>query len=435
MGSTEPRFERRDELAGPILPWREVRGEIGKAARRGWPGLFGASLVVAILAGAVQWLLDGHDEKAWRTVTNNGFVAPLIALVTLILLWVLIEAARAPTVLARERIAQHRKLITQHQEEISRLRTEAEARDGVAMPSPSPLEEWIRQRLHDADELARQRDARGDKWYFSAMSDWDTTNVDLMGVNKTERPALAPELVNQYRSDPRTGHTDGVYPPHDDAEHDRYYQQRKASLNQILEALRAGTNEPRESEPEIPKEHREELQALAAGLEDRLSLERRTTYAPLKADGSRPIAQSFRTHFPQLAGALDRWDGLVRELDEAREMMQQWVGAHDPAFAGAVAYYFADVIEHGGGQLPWIDAGDYLGLGSGLSMVEITAELDIDEFKRPYDDLLARAATTDEASTLQRARLRVDAANEVLRAELERIQALHVVRGRCDLCS
>ena len=427
-GGSEPEaHEGRDE-ASPVLPWRQVRREALRATTRGWPRVLGVSFGTALLAGLAQWLLAGGNEKAWDSVTSSSFLASLITLGTLILLWVAFEVWRAPTLLARRHVVQHRN-------EVAALREELETRVARHARSSSPLEDWIQRRLSAADELAGQRSARGDDWYFSAMGDWDTANVKRMAFADGGRPALAPDLVNEYRADPRTGQADGIYPPQDAAEYDRYFEQRKASLKQTLNALRASTIEPPEPEPEIPKEHREELQALAAGLESRLELERRSVYAPREGSGSQPVAQSFRAHFPKLTGALASWDELVSELDEAREMMQEWIASSDPALAGIVAYEFARVIERGGDQLHWVDAGDYLGLGSGLLMVDITDDLDVDEFKRPYNELLARALTTDEAVTLRRARLRVDAAKVNLGTELERTQALHVIRGRCQLCA
>jgi hypothetical protein len=108
---------------------------------------------------------------------------------------------------------------------------------------PTPLEGWLPERIEAAAMFARDRPVQGDKWYFDAMNDWDWANVNQMAFGEEGQKALAPDLVVSYREDPRTGHPDGFYPPHDGAEKDaaekdRYYEQRLAWLTQTLARLK-----------------------------------------------------------------------------------------------------------------------------------------------------------------------------------------------------
>jgi hypothetical protein len=388
----------------------DARGLIGEHVRFSLL-LLPASYVVGVIAGTAV------SAKTVLTLV----VYPVLALCLVVLFVVATKLIVAPVRLAREATAEPDQLREQH----------AIAEIG---PEPSPLERWLNARLAAADILARQRAARGDRWYFDAMSDWDTTNVKRMAFGEGARDALAPELVEGYREEPRTGQADGIYPPQDAAEYDRYYEQRKAWIRATIEALRTGTIEPPEPAPEIPEKHREELQAIADGLDNRLTLERRSVYAPRSGSGTQPVAQSFRAHFPKLTGTLDERDQLVDELEQAREAMQSWVGENSSAsLLGPLTWAIQHVVERGGDALPWVET-DYLMLGPAFAMIKITDDVDLDAFKRPYDEMLEAARDSDEGATLRRARLRLDAANATLHTELERIKAFHVIRGRCDLC-
>ncbi len=68
-------------------------------------------------------------------------------------------------------------------------------------------------------------------------------------------------------------------------------------------------------------------------------------------------------------------------------------------------------------------------------MTDLSEGVDVADFKRPYDELFAAVREWDEAGALRGARLRLDAMKVGLHEELDRIQALHVIRGRCPLCS
>jgi hypothetical protein len=60
---------------------------------------------------------------------------------------------------------------------------------------------------------------------------------------------------------------------------------------------------------------------------------------------------------------------------------------------------------------------------------------DIEALKKPFDDFLAAAGESAEGRSVVALRQQFDEAGEELQAQLVRIGALHVIRGRCDLCS
>ena len=43
------------------------------------------------------------------------------------------------------------------------------------------------------------------------MNTWDTANVNRLLFGEEGQTALAPDLVDSYREDPRTGHADGIF--------------------------------------------------------------------------------------------------------------------------------------------------------------------------------------------------------------------------------
>jgi hypothetical protein len=99
----------------------------------------------------------------------------------------------------------------------------------------------------------------------------------------------------------------------------------------------------------------------------------------------------------------------------------------------SVLLVFGQTVERDAQSLPWIQT-DLLMLGDGLSMTELSEGVAVEEFKRPYDQLLVDVREWDQSAALRRARQRLDAMKVNLHKELERIQALHVIRGRCPLC-
>jgi hypothetical protein len=428
MASTEV-TKSRDRA---LLPWRDVAREAVRAPRREWVVALGLPLTAAVITGLVEWALAGADEAGWDQATGSGVIAPVIVFLAFIVLAAMVKAMRASVVVARREISERDATITSLEAKVAELEAQ------VAAQTASGLERWIVSRLSEADMIARQRDVRADAWYFNEMGDWDTANCNRLAFGDDSHAPLAPDLIDSYRRDPRTGQTDGIYPPHDAAEQDRYYEQRKTWLRDTLDGLRAGTVEPPEPLPEISEDHRKELQEIAAGIDSRLDLERTTVYAPRTGSGRLPVAESFRTHFPKLAKALDEWDRNVDELDEARIVLQGLVAeeCQRRSLSDSVLLVFGDAVQRDAESLPWVQTGDdLLMLGHGLSMTELSEGVDVADFKRPYDELFADVREWDEAGALRGARLRVDAMEVGLHEELDRIQALHVIRGRCPLCS
>ncbi len=404
---------------GPLLPWHEVRHEAIRATRRTWPALLGVPLGLALVAGVVQWIIDGANEHAWDGVTGSAFAASLITFAVAILAVVLVQVALAPVLVARRKLQLRDDQIRQLQKQV--------ARD--ALP-PTPLEDWLRERIDEANALARQRPVRGDAWYLDAMSAWDTANIQQMALDE---PAVAPDLFDAYRRHERTGLVDGIPPPHGPSDYEDYYARRLGWLEETLEQFATGEVEP---EPEISEEHRNELQEVAAGVLASISMERKASYHPPDRNGSVELAQSFREHFPCLARALDEWDALHDELWDVRRALwdweaREWHGRAQPGMPGLV---ISGVVESGGHSLPWDDASDYLML-PGVGMLELKEGVDVEAFKRPYDEFLAEALKSEEAADLRRLVLEVGDAKSSLQQALRLIGAKHVIRGRCYLCT
>ena len=381
--------------------------------------LLGVPLGLAVVAGVVQWLIDGANEHAWDGVTGSAFASSLITFAVAIVVVVLVQVALAPVQVARQKLQLRDDHIRQLEKQVAR-----------SAQRPTPLEEWLRERIDEADAIARQRAVRGDPWYFEAMSQWDTANVQQMALDE---PAVAPDLVDAYRRDGRTGLVDGIPPPHSPGDYDDYYTRRLEWLETTLQQLSSGEVEP---EPEVSDEHRKELQEIAAGLSDCIGMEQKASYHPPGRDGTAELAHSFRQHFPSLARALDEWDALQNELWDARHALWDWEGREwrDRAQPGMPGGVISNVVESGRDSLPWNDASDYLML-PGVGMLELKEGVDVEAFKRPYNEFLAEALASAEAGVLKRIRRKVDVAQAHLQQVLRLIRAKHVIRGRCDLCT
>jgi hypothetical protein len=209
-------------------------------------------------------------------------------------------------------------------------------------------------------------------------------------------------------------------------------------------------------EPEVPEKHRVELQQFAEDLERPLRLERPASHRAQSFVGRRPlrfswisrtstqtsplIAQSFRAHFPELAGKLDKWDVLIADLDAARDAMRDWVAAE--VEARGMAGYYGDmtmiVTNAAERDRPdpskWSEEEGWLFL-DGSPIVVFSVGDDVSALKKPVDDLLAAAPESTEGIALRELRARVDEAKREISEQLERIRARHVIRGRCDLCA
>lgn len=104
---------------------------------------------------------------------------------------------------------------------------------------PSLLEEWLEARISEVEQIQSQRGTRSDGWYYEQMDAWDFENVSRMHEGPD---AIAPDLIERYREDPRTGRPDGLKVASngrsiDDSERDRYYGQRVGWMHATLNSL------------------------------------------------------------------------------------------------------------------------------------------------------------------------------------------------------
>jgi hypothetical protein len=106
--------------------------------------LLGIPLGLALIAGVVQWLIDGANEHAWDGVTGSAFAASLITFAVAIIVVVLVQVALAPVSVARRRLELG-------QDQIRQLRKQVET---SAQP-PTPLEEWLKKRVDEAGAIVR----------------------------------------------------------------------------------------------------------------------------------------------------------------------------------------------------------------------------------------------------------------------------------------
>ncbi len=302
-------------------------------------------------------------------------------------------------------------------------------------PAPlTPLETWLQARIDAAEEIKRQRPTRGEAWYRSSMGEWDVENCNQL--YEGDEP-VAPDLLDNYRCSPKTGLVDGPGPPHDTAEYDRYYGERLSWCRHAFRASRDGMPIKAPLENAVPDAHRDELQEIAAGLmEGSLRYERSASYHPPGRDGTVLLAESFQAHFPAIARMLAEWDGLLQARQSIVQQLWERMdkGWDDRAQLPPPTIVYTQIIEAGKTELPWVQ-NDWLTLGGGHGIAEVTDGLDIDEVKRPYDEFLLEVLATDLAGELVAARRRIDTAKVTITEQLERLRAQHVIRGTCDLCA
>ncbi len=194
-----------------------------------------------------------------------------------------------------------------------------------------------------------------------------------------------------------------------------------------------------QAEP-ISDDHRHELQAIARGIRSRLPLERRAVYAPTDVDGTTPLALSFRSHFPETTTALDELNILLDEIGIARHALWDWWNDEMAAREiprGPIVLTISGIAEATTpeSQPAGFDWREVLGWmqADGSPVVSFEAD-DVAARTEELDALLVDALRTDECADLRRSRREVDQARRALSRDLQQIEALHVVRSRCDLC-
>jgi len=296
---------------------------------------------------------------------------------------------------------------------------------------PSPLERWIQRQLDAAATIGRDRHVQGDKWCFEKMGQWELALVNEMALN--EEPT-APGLVDAYRRNPLTELIDAIPPPHGTKEYDDYYRRRLDWLEKKLRELQTGKVEP---EPEVSAEHRKELQSIAEGVEPYIKIGRPARYHPPAENGSVPVMQSFRAHFPAVARMLDEWAELVTEMEAAQKALREWVQAEVESRSidhfGPLPDLVRDAVEHGN-LFAWSETSGFLWTGGSVIFVVDPGD-DIEAMKKPVDDLLVDAAVSEPGGELVKVLIRVEDARRQILEQLERIRHMHVIRGRCELCA
>jgi len=190
----------------------------------------------------------------------------------------------------------------------------------------------------------------------------------------------------------------------------------------------------RRSISQVSAAHRRQLQETAASLAQVVGFEQAASPGP-----DNVLWESFRAHFPTEAVASDAWDALVTEVATARASVQTWIrSAGAPLFAKAeaipgrsealIAVGIEDAISRRLAGEP-----DHLFLG-GFATARVAPNIDQQQTKHWYEAFLAEALQTPEAEALEKSRRELRDAKVALLPELQRIGALHVIRGECDLC-
>jgi hypothetical protein len=191
------------------------------------------------------------------------------------------------------------------------------------------------------------------------------------------------------------------------------------NLRQQVQAL----SEEGDQQP-VPDAHRDELKELAAAYSQTIGYHRAAS-----GKQNERHERSFCTHFPDAGKALEACDKTLAQRESARAKMRDWLQREDPARGRQLVAHV-----EAGSELSWhVDAG-CLFMDGGQGIAQITDETDVEAIKRPYAELLTRARATPEAGLLRATVGGHDAAVEVALDELRRIQMLHVIRGKCELC-
>ncbi len=174
----------------------------------------------------------------------------------------------------------------------------------------------------------------------------------------------------------------------------------------------------------VGEAHRDELKELAAAYSKTISYHRATS-----GKQNEQHERSFWSHFPAAGRALEACDGTLAQRELALAKVRDWLQREDPERGNLLLRH----VETSSDPSWHVDAG-HLFMDSGWGIAQASNETDIEAIKRPYAELLARARTTPEAGLLRATVDGYNGAMEVAQDELRRIQMLHVIRGRCELC-
>jgi hypothetical protein len=178
---------------------------------------------------------------------------------------------------------------------------------------------------------------------------------------------------------------------------------------------------------EVPEAHRDQLKRLAVAYS--------TTVGYMStAQGKQPVIleASFWDHFPKAGKALVCYDAALAKHEQAQQALRESLKGHDASLLAA-SQSIMRAIETDGSLFWKVDSG-YLFLNGGFGIAPVASEADANAIKKPFDDLLEQARATPEGKALREAESRLRAAQQSAYALLDGIKALHVIRGKCDLC-
>jgi hypothetical protein len=182
----------------------------------------------------------------------------------------------------------------------------------------------------------------------------------------------------------------------------------------------------RRHELPVPDAHRDELKALAEAYSTTVRYRR-----PARGKQHPRLERSFWTHFPDAGKLLEKWDAALAKHQGSEGVFQRWLQDHG---RGLTAGHAVMPAVESGADFYWSVNSDYLWLEGGNGIAPVTDDTDVDALKRPYEDLLTRARASSEGKALRATLAELLAIEQGALAELQRIQMLHVIRGRCELC-
>lgn len=136
-------------------------------------------------------------------------------------------------------------------EALKRRAERRESSEELAPPIPTEFEQWLQGRIAAHGLIVRDSKARSSREYLEQLGDWDVQNVnDLAGIDPESldfdrAAAVAQDLVDGYRADPRDPErVDGIEPPHGVEQQEAYIERRldwlRAKLRQIRDSCLPG---------------------------------------------------------------------------------------------------------------------------------------------------------------------------------------------------
>jgi hypothetical protein len=184
---------------------------------------------------------------------------------------------------------------------------------------------------------------------------------------------------------------------------------------------------PTEREREVSDAHRKQLQALAAAYTHSVRIWRNT-----RGKQHEDLEGSFWAHFPDVGAQLDKWDDVLATYEDARRALSEWL-LRESEDVRVAELPLRRAVESDS-DLKWSVNGEQLWLDGGWGIAPVSDDTDIEVLKRPYEQLVARAKKAPVGAKLRTAWSDARAAQDAALRALQRIQLLHVIRGKCALC-